>query len=78
LKRQNNCVLVYCVLELSSCFEYFDDDAAGLNIALRTLEMNMKKEVCEVIDYFLSFLIKYDEKRAHNLLSLMLDLKFKS
>jgi hypothetical protein len=54
------------------------DDDASLNIELGTLEMNMKREVCEVIDYFLSFLIKYDEKRAHNLLSLMLDLKFKS
>jgi hypothetical protein len=28
--------------------------------------MNMKKEVCEVIDYFLSFLIEYDEKKTHN------------
>ncbi len=54
------------------------DDVASLNIELGTLAMNMKKEVCEVIGYFLSFLIEYDEKRAHILLSLMLDLKFKS
>jgi hypothetical protein len=30
------------------------DDDVGLNIELGTLAMNMKKEVCEVIDYFLS------------------------
>jgi len=53
-------------------------DDASLYIELGTLVMNMKKEVCEVIDYFLSFLIKYDEKRVHNLLPLMIDLKFKS
>jgi hypothetical protein len=38
------------------------DDDACINIELGTLEMNMKKEVFEVIDYFLSFLIKYDER----------------
>jgi hypothetical protein len=40
-------------------------DDASLYIELGTLVMNMKKEVCEVIDYFLSFLIKYDEKKVH-------------
>ncbi len=54
------------------------DDDASLKTELGTFAMKMKKEVCEVIDYYFSFLIKYDEKRVHNLLSLMLDLKFKS
>jgi hypothetical protein len=40
--------------------------------------MNMKKVVCGVIDFFLSVLTKYDERKIHNMLSLMLDLKFKS
>jgi hypothetical protein len=30
------------------------------------------------IDSFLSFLTKYDERRIHNMLSLMLDPRFKS
>jgi hypothetical protein len=53
------------------------DDYACLNIELGTLALNMKKEVCEVID-FSFFLDKYEEKKAHNLLFLVLDLKFKS
>ncbi len=31
-----------------------------------------------MIDSFLSFLLKYDDKRIHDLLTLMLNLKFKS
>ncbi len=38
----------------------------------------MKEEVCKVIDCFLSFLRKYDEKRTHDMVSLMLDPKYKS
>jgi hypothetical protein len=33
----------------------------------------MEMEVCWVIDLFISFLTKYDEKVIHNMLSLMLD-----
>jgi hypothetical protein len=33
----------------------------------------MKVEVCGVLDSFLSFLRKYEEKKTHNMLSLMLD-----
>jgi hypothetical protein len=39
------------------------DDYVGLNIELGTLAMNMKKEVCEVIDYFLSFLINMRKRK---------------
>lgn len=38
---------------------------------------NEHEEVCEIIDFFLSFLTKYDERRIHNMLSLMLDPRFK-
>jgi hypothetical protein len=38
----------------------------------------MKKEVCKVINHFLSFLRKYDERRTHNMVCLMLDRKYKS
>ncbi len=45
---------------------------------LGTLIVNMKKIVFGVNDSFLSILTKYDERKTHNMLSLMLNLKFKS
>jgi hypothetical protein len=53
------------------------EDDLSANIKLRNLAMNMKKEICGVIDYFFA-LTKYDEMKAHNMLSLMLDSKYKS
>jgi hypothetical protein len=37
----------------------------------------MKKEMCGVIEFFLSFLTNYNGKRIHNMLFLMLDSKYK-
>jgi hypothetical protein len=37
----------------------------------------MNKEVIGVIDFFISFLTKYDGKKTHNMQTLMLDLRFK-
>jgi hypothetical protein len=51
---------------------------SSLDIELGTFALNIKKEVCGVIDYFLSFFTKYDERKAHNMLSFILDSKFKS
>jgi hypothetical protein len=34
---------------------------------------NIKKEVCGVLNSFLSFLRKYEERKVHNMLLLMLD-----
>jgi hypothetical protein len=45
---------------------------------LGTFIVSMKKVVCGVIDSFLSILTKYDERKTHNMLPLMLNLKFKS
>jgi len=39
---------------------------------------NIKREVCGVLDSFLSFQKKIEEKKPHNMLSLMLDPRFKS
>lgn len=55
----------------------FIDDDSNLDIELGTFARNVKKEVCGVIDFFLAFLKKYDARRIHNILSLMLNLKFK-
>jgi hypothetical protein len=55
------------------------EDYLGVDLEfINRFTMNMKKEVCGVIDSFFSFLTKYDERRAHNILSLMLDCKYKS
>jgi hypothetical protein len=53
------------------------EDDLSTNIKLRNLAMNMKKEICGIIDYFFS-LTKYDEMKAHNMLFLLLDSKYKS
>jgi hypothetical protein len=45
----------------------FIDDDSNLNIELGTFARNVKKEVCGVIIFFLSFLKKYDAKRIHNI-----------
>jgi hypothetical protein len=54
------------------------DDDSNLNIELGTFAMKMKKEVCGVVNYFFSFLTKYDENKVHNMLPLMLNARFKS
>jgi hypothetical protein len=50
------------------------EDYLGVDLELTNkFAMNMKQEVCGVVDSFFSFFTKYDERRAHNILSLMLD-----
>jgi len=53
------------------------DDDYGLDIELGIFAKNME-EVIGVINSFLSFLTIYDEKITHNMLTLMLDPRFKS
>jgi hypothetical protein len=40
------------------------------------LASNIKKKVCGVLDSFLSFLKKFDGRKKHNMLALMLDSRF--
>jgi len=54
-----------------------DDDDFGLNIELGTFVTNIKKEIISIINYFLSFLTRYDERITHDMLVLMLNPKFK-
>jgi hypothetical protein len=42
------------------------------------LAFNIKREVCGILDGFLSFLKKYEANKTHNMLSLMLEPRFKS
>jgi hypothetical protein len=52
------------------------DSIIGNELAL--LVFNVRKEVCGVLDFFLSFLTKYKNKKTLYMISLMLDLRFKS
>jgi len=42
------------------------------------LLLTLRKEVCDVLDSFLSFLKNYEERKVHNMDYLMLDPWFKS
>jgi hypothetical protein len=56
-----------------------DGDDYGLNIESGTFAKSIiKKEIIKVIDFFLSFLTRYNEKKTHNMLALMLDPRFKN
>jgi hypothetical protein len=50
----------------------------GVALELNCLASNIKKEVSGVVNSFLSFLKKFDKRKTHNMLVLMLDTKFKS
>jgi len=54
-----------------------DDDSIIAN-ALALMASNIRREVCGVLDSFLSFLMKYKNKKSHNMISLMLDPRFKN
>jgi hypothetical protein len=45
---------------------------------LSCLTSNVMKEVVQVLNFFLSFLKKYEKRKAHNMLPLMLDPRFKT
>jgi hypothetical protein len=52
------------------------DDDFGFKIELGTLAKNIKKEVTGVTDSFIFFLRRYNEKKTHNMLALMLNPRF--
>ncbi len=56
----------------------FMDDDFVIILELCLFTSNIKKEVCGILDSFLSFLRKYEERKVHNVLSLMLDSRFKN
>jgi hypothetical protein len=58
--------------------DQFMNDDFGIILELCLFAFNIKKEVCGVLDSFLSFLENYEERKAHNMFSLMLDPRFKS
>jgi hypothetical protein len=59
-------------------FESILEDDSIISNELSLLAFNIRREVINVLDSFLSFLKKYEIKKVHNMISLMLDPRFKS
>jgi len=59
-------------------FENLMDDDSVVNDELSFLASNIRREVINVLDSFLSFLKVYDKRKVHNMISLMLDLRYKN
>ncbi len=58
-------------------FESLMEDDSIVSNELSLLASNIKREVINVLDSFFSFLKKYENKKARNMISLMLDPRFK-
>jgi hypothetical protein len=59
-------------------FESLMDDDSIANDELSLLASNIKREVINMLDFFLSFLKVYDKRKTHNMISLMLDPRHKN
>jgi myosin-crossreactive antigen len=59
-------------------FEILMDHDSIVNDELSLLASNIRRGVINVLDFFLSFLKVYDKRKAHNMISLMLDPRYKS
>jgi len=59
-------------------FESLMEDDSIIYDELFLLASNIRKEVINVLDSFLSFLKEYGYKKVHNMIFLMLDSRFKS
>jgi hypothetical protein len=59
-------------------FESLMDDDSIVSDELSLLASNIRWEVINVLDSFLSFLKGCDKKKAHNMIFLMLDPRYKS
>jgi hypothetical protein len=65
-------------MHLKPFFESFMDDDNRLFLKLTIFASNIKLKLFGVLDSFLSFLRTYEEKKTHNMLSLILHVRFKS
>jgi hypothetical protein len=52
-------------------FESLMDDDSIVNDELSSLAFNIRREVINVMDFFLSFLKVYDRKKSHNMIYLI-------
>jgi hypothetical protein len=58
-------------------FESLVEDDSIISSELSLLASNIKREVINVLESFLSFLKKYENMKAHNIISFMLNPGFK-
>jgi len=58
-------------------FDNTIEEDGNVAYELSCLASNIQKEIIQVLDSFFSFLKKNEERKAHNMLSLMLDPRFK-
>jgi hypothetical protein len=49
------------------------DDYSWITFELSLFASNIRREVCNVLDFFLFFKRNFEKKKTHNMLSLMLD-----
>jgi hypothetical protein len=59
-------------------FENLMEDDSIISNELFLLASNIRRDIINVLDFFLSFLKKYENRKAHNMISLMLNPRFKS
>ncbi len=59
-------------------FERLMEDDSIISGELSLLASNIRKVVINVLNFFLSFFKKYENRKAHNMIFLMLDSRFKS
>jgi len=64
--------------ETNIFLDYWMEKNAIIAIELDLLTSNIKRNICNVLDAFFSFLSKFDERKAHDMFTLMLDLKYKN
>ncbi len=75
---------------ISKCFKFKEenkvlplvenlmDDDSVVSDEFFLLASNIKREIINVFDFFLSFLKVYDKRKTHNMIFLMLDPKYKN
>jgi hypothetical protein len=54
------------------------EDDMSMNLELPMFSSNVREQVCDILDGFLLFLMKYEKKKTHNILFLMLNPRFKN
>jgi hypothetical protein len=54
------------------------DDESIASDELFLLASNIRREVNNVFDFFLSFLRVYDKRKTHNMIFLMIDYRYKN
>ncbi len=59
-------------------FKTLMEEDSSVVFELICLVFNSITKVCTILDSFLSFLKKFNERKTHNMLVLMLDPRFKS